>query len=604
MTMTQRKNAFYLATLLLSATLFASCHTAGGPANGLSTKNEVVWYSPSDVDELNPMLSTSELANYVEGEMYESLTGGNPRTQGYVAQLAKMPVESSDHLTLTFTMDSSAHWSDGKPLTAEDVVFSYKIVNNPRVINAAPIRSYFANLDSCWIPAGHNDQVVFHYNKYRYDLIKITNYVRVIPKHIWDPTNFTDKISWADLKQSNSKNPALKQVADAFQDASIQRDNAHLIGSGAYKFETWITNDHVTLIRDTNYWGKNHPWFEAYPNKITFKTIKDQNAALIALKHGDIDIDQYLTSSQYLNDLDTTKFTNIKKDTVYENGVYFLAWNDALPLFADKNVRKALTMLVDRDEILRSISHGLNKKIEGPVAPTQPNFDPTVKQPAYDIAGAKKLLADAGWTAGPDGILQKVLNGKLTPFRFTFQVPSGNDVNKQMLLIVSNDFKKAGIDAQVTQLEFSVYLENTRDHNFQAAYGGWSGNQTGSEGTEDEISQLWESSQIKNKGSNYYSFSDPVADSLMEAIKVEPDRAKRFELSHRLQHIITDDQPVTFLFSPPDRIGWLDRFDNFEFFPTRPPFDPRYWIVKGSGVNRGPHDAIMSMNPSERTEPK
>ncbi|MFI5202287.1 MAG: hypothetical protein ACHQNE_07860 [Candidatus Kapaibacterium sp.] len=90
----------------------------------------------------------------------------------------------------------------------------------------------------------------------------------------------------------------------------------------------------------------------------------------------------------------------------------------------------------------------------------------------------------------------------------------------------------------------------------------------------------------------------------MKAILVEPDRAKRFEMSHEVQHIITDDQPVTFMFTGPERIAWRNRFDNFEFFPTRPPYIEQYWIVKGSGVQRIPGDAVMSINPSERTEPK
>jgi ABC-type transport system substrate-binding protein len=89
----------------------------------------------------------------------------------------------------------------------------------------------------------------------------------------------------------------------------------------------------------------------------------------------------------------------------------------------------------------------------------------------------------------------------------------------------------------------------------------------------------------------------------MEAIKVEPDRAKRLEMSHRLQKIMVDDQPVTFMYSSPDRIAWLDRFDNFEFIPNRPPYSPQLWIVRGSGVKRMPHGAVMSLNPAERTEP-
>ena len=588
---TLRLSIFSLAVLIIGG--MAGCKGGGGPAGGLSTKNSVVWYISSDVESVNPMLSNDEGANYIENLVYEGLSSNDPRTQAYIPWLAALPQESADHLTWTFTMDPAARWSDGKPVTAEDVIYSYKIANNPYVINAAPVRSYFGMMDSVWIPAGHPNQVIFHWQRYRFDLLNIMNYVRVLPKHVWDPTNLTDKISWADLKQGQPSNPAAKQVADEFQDPKYQRDPSHVIGSGSYIFETWITNDHITLHRDTNYWAKDHPWGDAYPNQITFKTIKDPNAALIALKNQDIDIDQSLTAPQYLVDLaDTVKFHYIKKDTVYENVTTYIAWNNARPLFKDPKVRKALTMLIDRDEIIRVIAKGLSKKIEGPVAPTQPNFDPTVKEPPFNIEAAKKLLAEDGWADHDgDGILDKTIDGKKVDFKFTFSAPSGSDIPKQVLLIISNGLKKVGITADIVQIEWSVFLQNERNHNFDASINAWIGNMT-----EDEISQLWESSQIKNKGSNFYSYSDPEADKLMEAIKVEPDKAKRFEMSHKLQHLMVEDQPVTWMYSSPARIAWIDRFDNFEFFRSRPPFAPQYWIVRGSGIERRPTGIPMSLS--------
>ena len=587
---------FALFSLALAIAGMAGCKSSGGPANGLSTKNTVVWYIPSDVESINPILSSDEGANYVEGHIYERLSSGNPRTQAFIAGLAALPEESADHLTWTFTMDPTARWSDGKPVTAEDVIFTYKIVNNPFIVNAAPVRGYFVNMDSCWIPADKPTQVVFHWNKYRFDLLKITNYVSIMPKHIWDPANITDHINWADLKKDNPSNPAVKEMADKFVDPTTQRDPGHMIGSGPYKFEGWLTNDRITLRRDTNYWMRNRPWGDAYVDQITFKTIKDPNAALIALKHQDIDIDPSLTPSQYISGIDSAQAKNIMRDTIYENVYRYIGWNDARPMFSDKNVRKALTMLVDRDKIIHSILHDLTKKIDGPVAPTQPNYDPTVKQPGYDPTAAKALLAEAGWTDHDgDGILDKVIGGKKTDFSFTFLIPSGSDVPKQIMLVIANDLQKVGIKAEITQLEASVYLNNIRNRKFDAFYGGWVGNMSGSEGLEDEIGQLWESSEMKKGGSNSYAYSNPEADRIMEAIKIEPDRAKRLDLSHQLQHIIVGDQPVSFLWSSPQLIAWQDRFDNFEFFPTRPPFEPQYWIVRGSGIKRMPNGVPMSL---------
>lgn len=599
MTMTQRKNAFYLAAILLSATLIASCHTAGGPASGLSTENKVIWHVLSDVQRMNPYLSTDESANYVESEIWEVLTGQNPRTYDWIPLLAGLPEQSPDHLTWTFPINQGAHWSDGEPVTAADVIFSYKTILNPQIINASALRLQFTKLDSAYYPNGDTTKVALHFSKFRYDQLSVINYLKILPKHIFDPTGLMDKVSWADLHNPNSNNPAMTEFAKWFQDEKNGRDPKFLIGSGPYIYKEWITNDRVILQRDTNYWGKNRPWQEAYPDQIIFKTINDQNAMLTALKAKDIDVAEAITPDQYLSQLDTSKQTYLKKDTVYQNSYSFIGWNNARPLFQSKIVRKALTMLINRDEILHSILHDLGKKIGGPVMATQPNFDPTAQEPGYNPDSAKMLLAQDGWKPGPDGVLQKMLNGTMTPFKFTFQVNSGNETRKNILLVIANELKQAGIIAQVQTIEWSVFLENMMSHNYDAAYGAWVGNA----GVEDDISQLWNSNQIPNKGSNWYSYSDPKADAIMNAIEVEPDKAKRIEMSHELQHIIVDDQPVSYLFSTPLFIGWVDRFDNVEMFRGRPPYSPQYWIVRGSGVKRIPGDAVMSMNPSERTEP-
>lgn len=559
-----------------------------------------MWHVLSDIDRMNPYLSTDNSATYVQALIWETLTGSNPRTLAFIPGLAELPVESPDHLTWTFKMDRGAHWSDGQPVTAADIIFSYKTVMNPMIINASAIRGYFnPDLDSAYYPNGDQSQVALHFRKYRYDMEYIINYVKILPKHIFDPKGLTDKMSWADLHDPNSKNPALADFATWFQDEKIGRDSSYLVGSGPYKFLQWITNDRITLQKDTNYWGKNHAWGEAYPDKIIFKTIKDQNATLTALKAKDIDITEGLNASQYLNSFDTATLKGLKKDTVYENAYSYLAWNNQRPLFRSKKTRQALTMLVNREEIRDKVLHGLAKLQDGPVAPTQPNFDATVKESSFNVEAGKKLLAEDGWTPGSDGILQKTIDGKVTPFKFTFQVNSGNESRKQILLVVSQELKKVGIDAGVQEIEWSVYLENQKSHNYDACYSAWIGNA----GVEDDIFQLWHSSQIANKGSNFYGFSDPAADKLLADMQTEPDKAKRFDMSHQIQHIIVEDQPVTFMFSPPSFIGWVDRFDNFEFINGRPPYMPWEWIVRGSGVKRIPGRAVMSLNPAERTEP-
>ena len=597
--MTQRKNLLTLTVFAISSLFFGSCHTSGGPANGLSTENKVVWYIPQDIERMNPYLSTDESANYVQTEIWETLTGSNPRTEEDIPLLASLPEISPDHLTYTYTLDPKAHWSDGKPVTTSDIIFNFKVVKNPLLLNGAAQRSFFGTLDSVWSPNGDPSKVAFHWSKFIFNIPHIEGGLKMIPKHIFDPTNITDKITWADLMLDNPKNPALREFQKWFEDEKIGRDPAYLIGSGPYKYQNWITNDRITLKRDSNYWAMDKPWFGAYPEQITFKTIKDLNSALTALKAKDIDIIDGISAPQYLDQLDTSKLPFLRKDTVYVNLYSYMGWNCAKAPFNDKIVRKALTMLINRDQIIHSVLRDMTRKVEGPVPPSQPDFDPTVKQPDWNPDAAKKLLADDGWSMGPDGVLQKTVGGKLTSFKMTFMIPGGSDVPKQICLIIANEFKKAGIEADISQLEWSVYLENLKSHKFDAIIGSWIGNA----GVDEEISQIWESNQADNRGSNSVSYKNPVADTLMEHIKIEADPVKRHELSHQFQHIVQEDQPYTFMYSSPIRIGWVDRFDNFELFHSRPPFDPRYWIVRGSGVKPLPTAVPMGVTGDKAAMP-
>jgi peptide/nickel transport system substrate-binding protein len=580
------------AALLLSGlVLLGGC---GKKSSNLSARNQVTWWVLSDIERLNPLIAQETTGQYVENEMWEALNTANAFTQELAPSMASLPEVSADHLTYTYTMNPKAHWSDGTPLTGEDVIFSYKTVMNSRITDLIPLQNYFFTLDSAYYPNGDRSKVAFHLSKpyFQEDIILGGGYVKIIPKHIWDPGNLSDKIAWSDIKNPNSTNPFLDTLGRFFSDPAHDRDPKFQIASGAYMFADWKTNDHITLKRDPNYWGWDIRWNEAYPDTIILKTISDQNAALASLKTKEIDIMPQLTAQQYLNEVDLKKFSYLKKDTAYFNVYTFLAYNNDKPMFSSVKTRQALTKLIDRDQMLHSILKDIAKKDDGPVAPTQPNFDPSIKQPGFNPDDAKKLLAEDGWTdSDGDGILDKTLNGKKTPFKFTMLVRSGDIVGSQVLLVISENLRKAGIDAQITQIESSVFQQRLRSHLYDAAISAWGGN-----ATEDEIYQLWHSSQTIINGSNFYCFRNPDADKLMENIRVEFDKTKRYQMSNELTKIIVGQQPVTFLFCSPSRIAWVDRFDNVAFFHQRPNFDPRYFVVRGRDIKRSPNAVAMGTN--------
>lgn len=575
----QFSRSLFLSLLALAGV--AGCGRSNKNSGGDSANRVIVTVS-SDIEKLNPYTSSDAAASYVQQQIWEPLNFQDPKTLELYAGLASLPVVSDDHLTYTFTMDPKAHWSDGKPVTSDDVIFSFKAALNPKLINIQHLRNYLDKIDSVYNPGGDKSKVEFKLSKATFNdhSVLAGGYVPIMPKHINDPKSLTDKITWADLHNMETTNPSAAEFATWFESGETARDPKYQIGSGAYIFSGWVTNDRLILKLDTSYWAKTYKWREAYPAEIIFKTINDQNASLNALKAREVDVFDALTSEQYLEQLNPEQHKHIRKDTVYYNNISFIAYNNDRPIFKDVRVRKALTALVDRDLIHQQLLKGMAKKIEGPVAPSQPNYNPAVKQQAFDVEAAKKLLDEAGWkdTDG-DGILDKVLDGKKTKFSFTYTTQAGAEIPKRILLIIIEQLRKVGIEANLVAPERSVFLENTRSKNYDAAYSGWAGN-----ATEDEIYQLWHSSQAKNKGSNFYSFRNAEADKLMEDIRVEFDKDKRYAMHYRMQEIITQEQPVTFMFSTPLRIGMVDRFDNVWYSRQRPCYDPRYFIARGSGV--------------------
>lgn len=576
------KSIFFSLFFLL---FVAGCGKKGeeGADYGLSKKNNVVWWILSDISKLIPNLAHDAQAPYAYSLIWEPLNLVNPRTQELAPFIASLPELSEDHKVYTYTINPKVKFSDGVLLTGEDVIFTFKATMNPLILDFTSIRNYLNAVDSVALVGGDKYKVAFYLNKpyFMMDRVLGGGYVPIIPKHIFDKKGLNDRITWKDLKTSSS-NPAMKEFADFLSSAEIARDQSAQIGSGAYLLKEWVTNDRITLKKNPKYWAEGMDWTQAYPEEITFKTINDPNAAVTALKGKEIDfMEIVIPPSNWF----AINQPFIKKDTAYYNVYAFIGWNPERPLFSDKKVRWALSKLVDRDAIIKNIFKGYARKVESPIIFTQPNYYPGLKPIEYDVNGAKQLLAEAGWTdSDGDGILDKVINGRKTPFKFTFLTNSGNEVRKQVLLIVAEQLRKVGIQAEVQSLEFTVYLENLHTHNFDACYAAISGN-----AGEDDSYQLWHSTQSRNKGSNWYSFKNAEADKLLEDIRVEFDPQKRHEMSKRLVEIIYEEQPVVFLWSQPAMMARQDRFDNVEIIRQRPCVNPPYWVVRGSGVKADPN---------------
>jgi ABC-type transport system substrate-binding protein len=341
--------------------------------------------------------------------------------------------------------------------------------------------------------------------------------------------------------------------------------------------DEWRTNDYVRLVRNpyyVNHWGEIGA---AYPDTLIYKTINDWSAAVTALKAHNIDLIGSL-QSQYWVQLDTAK-AGIRKTTFPLGSFSYIGFNQLSPIFSDKGVRWAMAYLIDRDLIIQKILFGQAVKTESPISTTRPEFNADLPLIPYDPDMAKHILDSLDWKDHDgDGIRDKVINGKRIPFKFTFTMNSGNETRKKILLVIAESLRKVGIQAEVAQLEWSVFISRLRDHQIDAHYGAWI-----NDPFESDSYQLYHSSQAKNRGSNYDSYDSPRADKLMEQIRQEFDDTKRRELQRELQRVFYEDQANLFLWDPLNDAAWVDRFDNVTWNAYRPGYDISTWKVRGIG---------------------
>ena len=567
--------------LILALLLTAAVATGCGPAGSTSADNGAGSSTPadgdwivvryeSDPDTLNPInTATANGRNALFGanwsQVYETLLQYDrdnkwSRTKALLAE--SYPETSPDHLTYTFTIRRGIQWHDGQPLTAEDVVFSAKAVLCPGVDDAV-VRSDYVDLIGVEIVDGR--KVRFKMKQPHYLNASKLGSLPVLPKHIFDRDRLLDNVRLEDVINTDNKtNASFQKFASQFNQ---HPNNRKPVGTGPYKFEKWDTGQEITLVKNTGYWGTR-----PHLDKIVFKIIPDYTSALAALKSGEIDFQPRLSTVQYAQQTSGPAFDEKFAKARYPYpSYYYIGWNQERPFFRDKRVRQALTMLLNRQQLIDTIRFGLATICStAEFRPDSPDFNSDIKPWPYDPQRAVKLLDAAGWIDHDgDGLRDK--DG--VPFRFEFLAASQNPLANQLIPIVTEEFRKAGIEVKERRLEFALLVDTLRDHRFDAALGSWVAD------LEVDPYQIWHSSQSANRGSNFISFKNAEVDTLIENAQIEFDPKKRKGAYRRLQEILHEEQPYAFLFFPQETAAYSKRFQNVTFVPARPGYDLNTWFV-------------------------
>lgn len=573
------KNSLFLLFMAsITATLFlGSCKsgTSDNPASGRS--KTMILHLTSDPQGMNPMNSIGADAAYLHSLVFDHLIALDFESLQLVPQVAEaMPEVSSDRSKMTFRLRKDVKFTDGKIMTARDVEFSYKALMNP-FVDSAPRRVELQNLVDC--VAEDEFTVTFGLEGAGpFDLNRMAINFFVLPQHIYDPEGLTDTYTAKEARMAEKHPDSVDQdlemrliaFAEFFDDEKFQREKGFVVGSGKFNFDGWQTGQYIRLVRNKNYWNKD---IQIGMDTVLYKIIPDVQTAFQSLKSGEIDFGDDFTPEQFKDQMvgeDFDKSFNRKAISFpfYE----YVGWNAKVSgepqrsFFADVKVRQAMAHLINVPEIIDNIMMGTAEPINSMVYKDRPEYNRDLQGYQYNPEKATTMLEEAGWkdTDG-DGILDKVINDEKVDFSFTLYYRRGNEMRERIARQIKAKMEKVGINVEVKDLDWKVMLERLKKHTLDAWVGGWV-----YDSDEQDLFSLFHSSQIINSGYNWTSYSNPRADTVMEAIVHEWDKEKRYALHREIQEILYEDQPYTLLFANSARIAYNNRLTNDYWYGQRP----------------------------------
>lgn len=539
-------------------------------------QNVVVVQINTDPSGLHPTNSFDAVSDNVFTYIHCKLLRQDVRTNERIPiLLTQMPVASADGLTFSYELKENIKWDDGLPFTAEDVLFSTKMVKCP-LTNNGPAKSNFENIKD-FIPDKDNPRKFKVIAKQPYfQMAFVYEDINMLEKKHWDSAGIFDNISLKEIDDTINKieNPKVMAFMKAFNSGNNATDPKNIVGLGPYKLDTWQPGVSINLVKKESWWGDEDTsiYLQNNPDKIIFKIFPDEVSVTLALKKHNIDVSTYLTTKSVLSLMEDTLFSNYYNVEFLDQFVYqCIALNTKptesgrIPFFEDKNVRRAFAKCVPVEEIMSTITKGKSRRQVSYTSPLNADYNTTLLPIDVDIEGAKVLLKNAGWkdTDG-DGIVDKILGGKKQQFSFSIDYSAGA-VAKDVLLMVKQSALKAGIEVNLNGVDFSILPALLSSHKFDAVYTALSS----SSGPMDD-GQLLSTENWKNGGTNYVGFGNSYSDSLISVANRLSDLKKRREIIKELQKIVYEEQPYVYLYSGKRKVVVSKRFDATKTYSERP----------------------------------
>jgi peptide/nickel transport system substrate-binding protein len=536
--MTIRKAAVVCVVLLWACE--AKTRAPSDSENG----GTIVIGGSADPGPLFPPASASTESQAASELVYEYLADVGPAMNtlgdsGFVKELASDWKWSADSSSIAFAINPRARWHDGANVTSRDVAFTFSVNRDASLGGDA---ASLNDIDSVSTP--DSATAVFWFNRRTpQQFYKAAAQMLILPSHLLGAIRHDSLAAYM-----------------AEHDA---------VGTGRFRPGKWEKRSRFELVAlDSHYRGR------AKPDRIIWAVASDYQSAVTQLLSGATDVYPYVRPETVEQIARGGKFNVVSLPGM---DYAFMSLNLRKPLFASREMRRALTMALDRRAMVKNLFDTLASVPVGPTVRAYPTTDTTIVQIPFDTAGAARILDSLGWKREADGMRRR--NGQ--PLRFSALVPSTSMSRVKIATLMQAQLRKAGVDMQVDQLDWNAFQDRWTHRDFEAALASW--HENSAPGT---IRVTWTAAATGKDGSNYGGYRNPVFDANVDSALSAPDIPASRGYFKRALQIIVDDAPGIWLYEPRTVLGVQSRI---EITPVRP---SAWWLDV----------ANWSIPPSKRVE--
>lgn len=542
---------------------------------------------------LNSLIAPQGYSRYVSGQLFMNLGIPNPATASIEPLMVTeipTPTQVADgpykgDYAFAFEIVPEAVWDNGTPVTGHDVLFTYKIIGNPK-IPLTEWRSFTDIIHNIEVDPANPKKFTCYFRSYYILALETLCQTPVYPEYKFDPNGLMKPFALVDLLDPKKAealaktNPNIDAFAAFFTDPSFANQPDKIGGCGPYRVETIKPGEGVILVKKENWWGdrlaSKNKWLNIGPTKLVFRVVPDENAVETGLKNGEYDVVATLAPQRYIamksNPLIASGYDF---ETPVQTQFNYWLMNFKNPVLADGQVRKALAHLPDYQTIVNVIQQGMAERTIGPINVIKPYYNKSITPYPFDLNKAKEILAQDGWTdTDNNGVADKMINGKKTELNLKLLTSGKFEINKQIAMLIVENAQKVGVHIEPVWKDLSEITDDLKKGNYETAMLG-----AGQFPGLDDLTQLYHSKNAVPGGSNRGGYASQEADQLMDEIRVTADPEKRKALYFKIQERLHEDLPMIFLTNARQRMLFSKRFKHFTSL-DRPGFLPQYFTLE------------------------